>query len=380
MTTWHGFELEPLAAALIATWSASWLLVLIARRIGWTDGGTSSRKRGVAPLPLVGGAAVLIGIVCAWAWIAIAGREHASFVPGRELGQLVAGALGPSATLWPLGGLVTAFVVGTIDDVLADGLRPRTKLVGQALSGCVLGLPLVVAHPANSEAWVVLALLAFAAVVALNAVNTFDNADGAATGLGLIAFAFAAPPFAAALAAFVPFNLARGREQRPRAILGDAGSHVVGFLFLLAPSAWLALALPILDGARVAFARWRLGHLPWEGDRRHLAHRFEALGWSPARVALVLAAISAPSAFLSASSAFFGEYGFEVGVFGLAATLLLFVWAVRRAPAPLEPRGERRSCENGGRDVLSLAASTRAPDNLAPSPRAATPGAGPPRP
>lgn len=337
---WDG--IGPAVLAALVTAVAAPILARRARRVGWVDGGTCERKRGSAPVPLVGGAAVLAGTLAGWLAVELVGRERAAFVPGRELGQLVASMLRPDATLWPLGALLAAFVVGTIDDVLADGLSAGLKLVGQALSGFVLGLPLIVAEPASGAAWGAVALLSFGAVLALNAVNTFDNADGAATGLGALAFAATAPMFAAPLAAFLPFNIARRAAPsgaleassrsipRPRAILGDAGSHVVGMLFLLCPSAWPALALPVLDAARVAFVRARLGEPPWRGDRRHLAHRLAARGLAPLQVALLLAAIAAPSAGLA-------SLGGPWPALGLVATAILFSAVLRRTPAPAEP-------------------------------------------
>jgi UDP-N-acetylmuramyl pentapeptide phosphotransferase/UDP-N-acetylglucosamine-1-phosphate transferase len=325
----------PAALGALVSAIAAAVLIRVAPRLRWVDGGTSERKRGTAPIPLVGGAAALAGVIAGWLAVELAGRDQAAFVPGRELGQLVASRLRPDATLWPLGALLAAFAVGTIDDVLTDGLPAGLKLVGQALSGFVLGLPLVVAEPSSASAWGVVALLSAGAVLALNAVNTFDNADGAATGLGTLAFAATAPLFAASLAAFLPFNSSR-RGPAPRAILGDAGSHVVGMLFLLVPSAWPALALPLIDAARVAIVRARLGEPPWRGDRRHLAHRLAANGLAPRQVALLLAAIAAPSALLA-------PLGAPWLALGLVTTTISFAVTLRRAPAPPEPALARRA-------------------------------------
>jgi UDP-N-acetylmuramyl pentapeptide phosphotransferase/UDP-N-acetylglucosamine-1-phosphate transferase len=324
-SAWNDFGAIALAASASACAAA--VLSRVAARAGWVDGGTSERKRGVAPAPLIGGAAVLTGLLAAWCWIELRGRGTAAFVPGRALGQWVAAAFGPGATVWPFGALVTAFTLGTVDDVLEDGLRPLTKAIGQAAVGGVLALPLVVAQPASPMAWCAVVLFACLALVVLNAVNTYDNADAAASGLGIVAFAGAAPLYAAALAAFVPWNLPRRRATSAHAILGDAGSHVVGVLFLLMPAAWPALALPLLDLGRLAIVRWRAGAAPWDGDRRHLAHRLEASGLGPVQVALVLAAIAAPSAWLGA----LGGVALAVGV---ASTALLFALALRAAPAP----------------------------------------------
>ncbi len=334
MTSHAGLDTFNALLAALATAAATFMFVRIAPRIAWTDGGTSLRKRDVEPLPLVGGAALVVGLLAAWLALELVGRDAVGFVPGRELRNMVARALGPDTTLWPLGGVLTAFVVGTIDDATSDGLRPGMKVLGQALAGCVLGLPLVVAAPLHVEAWGMLALLALGAVVALNAINTYDNADGAASGLGVLALAWPAPMFAASLAAFLPFNMAWGTRRAPRAILGDAGSHVLGMLILITPTAWPALALPLFDLARLVVVRSGLGSAPWVGDRRHLAHRLQGLGLRPTRVALVLAGIALPSVAL-------GEPASALGspltlACALAATASLTFAALRRAPAPRE--------------------------------------------
>jgi len=311
----------PTWVALGASLLAALALVPWARRAGWVDGGASERKRAAAPLPLCGGAIVLAGVLAGWVAMEFLGRARAGFVPGRELRELVSAALGREVTLWPLGALLLAFTVGTLDDLLEDGLRPAQKLAGQAAVGVVLALPVVMAAPHDPRAWLVLALAVLAACVALNWINTFDNADGAASGLGCTALLGSAPFFAAALAAFLPFNLAR-RGRAPRAILGDAGSHALGLMFLLVPAAWPALLLPALDLGRLVLVRARLGLAPWQGDRRHLAHRLQARGLAPATVALALLAISLPAILW--------------GWLGTPLVALAFVFALRSAPAPAE--------------------------------------------
>jgi UDP-N-acetylmuramyl pentapeptide phosphotransferase/UDP-N-acetylglucosamine-1-phosphate transferase len=323
----------PAAIAFVATFAAAWWFGRIAPRLGWVDGGDSGHKLGVAPMPLIGGAAIVCGLLAGWASLDVFGREAAHFVPGRALGQLLARELGPTATLLPWGGVLVAFSVGLIDDLSSNGLSARWKLAGQALSGFALGLPLFFSSMSAGSAVLVVSLLVAGAVATQNALNTFDNADGAATGLGLIALAIPAPLFAAPLAAFLPFNLARrtsleSRSRLPKSILGDAGSHVIGMLVLLTPAAWPVLVLPLVDLARLCVVRARLGHKPWVGDRRHLAHRLAALGLAPASVAAVLACIAMPTVAFAALPG-----GTALGI-GLS--LLLTAWTLRRAPAPSE--------------------------------------------
>jgi len=88
------------------------------------------------------------------------------------------------------------------------------------------------------------------------------------------------------------------------------------------PAAWPALLLPALDLGRLVLVRVRLGLAPWQGDRRHLAHRLQARGLAPATVALALLAISLPAILW--------------GWLGTPLVALAFVLALRSAPAPAE--------------------------------------------
>lgn len=289
-----------LAASLSAALAAAWTLPGLARRVGWVDApgadAGAGRKLQARPVPAVGGAVCLLGVVAGWAVLAGLGRGAELPLPGRGLGRLLAGALGSSATIWPLGGALTAFAVGLLDDLVPGGLGPRTKLTGQALAGVVLGLPLLRSTSAEPAAALgAVLLLALGAAVAINAINTFDNADGAAGGLVLAGTLVPAPLVAAALLPFVARNLRRRPDGEVAAYLGDSGSHLLGMLVLVTPAAWPLLALPLLDLARLALERPLFGSAPWVGDRRHLAHRLLRAGLPRALVPAALVALALPT-------------------------------------------------------------------------------------
>jgi UDP-N-acetylmuramyl pentapeptide phosphotransferase/UDP-N-acetylglucosamine-1-phosphate transferase len=321
---------------LLAPAAASALAALVAtraaRRWGWVDGGSGAHKLGQPAWPLSGGPALFAGSAVLWLCVEAIGRAHAPFVPGRGLAALVGGYVDFDVTLWPFGAVATAFVVGCIDDGLEHGLSPLLKLFGQAACGFVLATPLLLATPLEIESYLAATALIVAAVVVLNCVNTFDNADGAALALAGLGLAPTAAPFAAALAGFAPVNLwsDRGAGWRRKAILGDSGSHLVGALVLITPAAWPVLIVPALDLARLCFVRLRLGAAPWDGDRRHLAHRLARLGLAPRRVALVLAAIALPGAV---GAAWGSAWAVSLGA---AVTVALFAGVLRLAPAAPE--------------------------------------------
>lgn len=258
-------------AALGVRWGQRWGLRWVDRR----DAASALRKPRTRPVPLVGGAALLVGLA---------------------VHDVVAGG---AALPWPA--LLAAFAVGLVDDVRAGGLRPGAKLAGQLAVGLALAL-----EPSLEprERW----LYALGAVVAQNAWNTWDHADGNAVALGLLAL-WPQAGVRGALAGFLPFNLlprdrrSVGVERVPRAYLGDAGSHLLGVLVLWFPAARPALLLPLVDLARVVLLRLASGAPPWSGDRRHIGHRLAARGLSPAASAACLVLAASPPFALRALAA-----------------------------------------------------------------------------
>jgi len=329
--------------ALAASALVTPLLAAVAARLGWTDAPSARdarRKLQGRPVPPIGGVALLTGLGVLTALGGAPLGAGPGFLPGEP--SVPAAALG----------LLFAFGVGWIDDLVAGGLRPGTKLACQLLAVLPIASSAAQAAASHGESGL-LAGIAWggAAVLALNALNTFDNADGALTGLGLVAFGATSPLLCAPLLGFLPFNLdgrrrvpgrsaparrgpdRRGPDRRatPTAYLGDAGSHLLGLLVLLTPGAWPALFLPAIDLLRLSFVRWRRGSAPWVGDRRHLAHRLAAAGLGRGSVALVLALLAAPACFAGLDGAW-EAWRWS----GPALTALLFVLVVRRTPEPLE--------------------------------------------
>jgi UDP-GlcNAc:undecaprenyl-phosphate GlcNAc-1-phosphate transferase len=102
------------------------------------------------------------------------------------------------------------------------------------------------------------------------------------------------------LLGFLPHNF-----PVARAFLGDAGSHLTGFLLailailphfhtptqprrLAVLTPLLVLALPLTDLARVVLLRTRAGRPFWIGDTNHLSHRLVRAGLSKARAVLII--------------------------------------------------------------------------------------------
>jgi UDP-GlcNAc:undecaprenyl-phosphate GlcNAc-1-phosphate transferase len=253
----------PHVAVVLAAAGSAWAF---SRWRSLSDDGSLERERKeqARPVPLALGPALAVGVLVACAW------DHEWATP---FGVVAASGLLP--------GLAAAFAVGLLDDLLPRGLSPLVKFLGQCAAAALLawgsGLP------AGSAS-----LLGALALAGANLSNTFDNADGACLLAPGGACLLSAHPAGAAVAALLPFNLARGGA---RAYLGDSGSHLLGFLACcLHPWAWLGLALPAIDLCVVSGARLAAGAPPWRGDRRHLAHRLQRAGLGRAAVAAWLGA------------------------------------------------------------------------------------------
>jgi len=280
-----------------------WKALYLRRR--WIDE-PGPRKIHTEATALSGGAAVLTGFLVATLilWIVLWMKR-----PPASAGADIS----PVMLLGIILGAIGIFLVGFWDDV--SDLRPRTKFGGQLLvaGGIVfLGvrLPVLVEWPVFQIAASILFV-----VFMINAMNFLDNMNGLCAGLGAIATVSLAawgltmgrPMLSAiclaatgACAGFVPFNF-----PRAAVFLGDAGSHVVGFLAvtlaLLActppPVAGeadrsllplLVLFVPLYDIIQVVVTRSWGGRPIYMGDTNHVSHQLVRAGASPPVAVLVL--------------------------------------------------------------------------------------------
>jgi UDP-GlcNAc:undecaprenyl-phosphate GlcNAc-1-phosphate transferase len=217
-----------------------------------------------------------------------------------ELGAIFAGALGMLA-------------VGLLDD--KRELRPAAKFSAQLLVAA-----LVAASGARITLFVHSLLFSYAITVlwiltVINAFNFMDNMNGLCAGLGAIGAWYFAVTAAAngqylvalialltfgALLGFLPYNF-----PRAQAFLGDAGSHLVGYLLAVLAilphfynphhaQRWavliplFVLALPLGDLVCVVLLRWKLHRPFYLGDTNHLSHRLVRRGLSPTQAVLVI--------------------------------------------------------------------------------------------
>lgn len=283
------------------------------RRRGWVDD-PGHRKIHHVPVPLAGGFAVFTGMaaVLGAAVLAIVFQ----WMPAEPLAKLSYGLGRRSVELTTLLlGAVGMLALGGWDD--RRELSPRAKFAGQCLIALAVSLSgvritLFVPSLVFSHAVTVLWIL-----TVTNAFNINDNMNGLCAGLGAIAsgwiafhagregqylVASMALLVLGSLLGFLPYNY-----PKASVFLGDAGSHLVGYLISvlavlphfyspkqLEPSRWavlcplLILAVPLADLVSVVWIRTRLGRPFWIGDTNHFSHRLTRAGLGRSEAVLVL--------------------------------------------------------------------------------------------
>lgn len=308
--------LAAFASALVATFVTLPLWRNWCLRTGLVDD-PGHRKIHDAPIPLAGGLAVLTGLLLPLLGAVVLLKFD--FIQSATAEALLYGLNKRAIQLGAIAvGAVAMTILGVLDD--KHELRPLHKLTGQLLIALLVAvagvrITLFVPNLAFSFTVTILWLL-----TVINAFNFMDNMNGLCAGLGAIAAgwfaAFAALEsqylvaltaflFCGALLGFLPHNF-----PKARAFLGDAGSHLVGYLLgvlailphfftaheprrLAVLTPLLVLAIPLADLAWVVLLRWRLGKPFYIGDTNHLSHRLmrAGLGRSAAVVLIWLAAM-----------------------------------------------------------------------------------------
>jgi UDP-GlcNAc:undecaprenyl-phosphate GlcNAc-1-phosphate transferase len=281
------------------------------------------RKIHAASVPLAGGFAVLSGILLPLAAGAILLRLGCVHV--ATAGLIIHGVDRRAIELLVLAaGAIAITLLGALDD--RHELKALPKFIGQILIAVAVAsackrITLFVHSETFSYAITVLWLLTI-----INAFNFMDNMNGLCAGVGAIAaltFALLAAAngeylvaitgflMCGALAGFLPWNF-----PRAQAFLGDAGSHLVGYLLavmailphfytrqnpdrlaVLAPL--LVLAVPLLDLGQVSLLRTLHRKPFWIGDTNHLSHRLTRAGLSRTQTVLLLWLAAAATGFLA---------------------------------------------------------------------------------
>jgi UDP-GlcNAc:undecaprenyl-phosphate GlcNAc-1-phosphate transferase len=320
------------------------------------------------------------GVACTWAARALARRlrivnhpnplvvQHTrpvAYLGGLGLAGGMGIAIAAGGALWPglrmlpdgvppralaIGG-VLFFALGLADDLRAFSVGPKLLLqLGAALAAAAAGL---VGTDTGSGAMAV-ALAAGWMVVVVNAVNFTDVCDGLVSSIAVAVFgALAATEPGLGASPVVVAGAAVGvlAFNRPPAtiFLGDAGSHLVGFLLAAAtlagaagrpawpalPWALLAAGVFLFEAAFITVQRLRKGLPWWRGSPDHFALRLQAAGVGRGRVD---AGAALAGGVLAAGGAALGRLDATAGAVLLAALVLglALAWrALARLDAPV---------------------------------------------
>jgi UDP-GlcNAc:undecaprenyl-phosphate GlcNAc-1-phosphate transferase len=249
-----------------------------------------------APVPRLGGVAILAGLLVA----------AAAFMPLN------------AETRGILGGALAVGIVGAIDDIRE--LPPPVKLAGQMLAAVIpvaagvrveaFTLPFLGPVDLGATGGSVLTGLGMVAV--MNVVNFTDGVDGLAAGVCTISGAtFAVIALSldrvdagvlAALTAGAALGFLWHNFHPASVFMGDAGSNLLGLMLaciavqgVLKTAAVVALvfplvvlAVPILDTAFVVAKRFKYRRPAWEADAEHFHHRMARIGFSQRRTVIYL--------------------------------------------------------------------------------------------
>jgi UDP-GlcNAc:undecaprenyl-phosphate GlcNAc-1-phosphate transferase len=289
-------------AAFALTGLLTWPIRALAIRLGAMDAPNLARKSQAEPVPYLGGVAIALGVsTVTFAAMFFSARDSVIIERGLTaiLPALFLGAIGlfddlRSLPAWPR--LIVQSVVGTVIAIILV----QTGTLGVAFNNDVINTLVTIV-------WI---------VGICNAINFFDNIDGAASGtvaaaaLGVFFIAFDRGQellsaltivTAGATLGFVLWN-----KSPAKIYMGDAGALFLGVIISVAtirvnpgvePS-WKSLAIPIillaiplLDTCVAVFSRIARGISPLTGGLDHLSHR------------LVRAGLSRPMAVISLWSA-----------------------------------------------------------------------------
>jgi UDP-GlcNAc:undecaprenyl-phosphate GlcNAc-1-phosphate transferase len=290
-------ETDALWAFLVAAAVAGALTPLAARLARVVGAVDEPRDRGLAerPTPLLGGLAILAGVLVA----------SALFLPwNKEIRGI-------------LGGAAIIAAVGAVDD--ARDLPPGVKLLGQVVAAVIpvmagvrvehVTLPFLgpLDFPSAGGPLTVIGLVGL-----MNVVNFSDGIDGLAAGVCAIsAMAFAVIAFdlgrdvagvMAALVAGASVGFLFHNFHPASIFMGDTGSNLLGLLLgaiavqgSLKTNALIALvgpliilAVPFLDTGFVVMKRLKYRRPVYKADAEHFHHRLSRIGFSQRRAVLYL--------------------------------------------------------------------------------------------
>ena len=247
-------------------------------------------------------------------------------------------------------------LIGFIDD--KKHLTPLSRFIAQTFAGVFTALVLIltntVGNPTNSV--FLDALLTIIWVVGIcNAINFFDNMDGAAGGISALSgFGFAIIGLQNGQYFVAAFGLVLsgacvgylfGNWNPAKIYMGDAGALFIGIILAALAvrvdpvsvsgiGAFFVpicvLALPILDTTTVVIDRLRRKVSPFEGGLDHLSHRLRRKGLSVRQSVTTLCSIQSISILIGFSINMSGNtFDSVLAILEIILGLALLIWFLR---------------------------------------------------
>ncbi|MBQ6085461.1 MAG: undecaprenyl/decaprenyl-phosphate alpha-N-acetylglucosaminyl 1-phosphate transferase [Bacteroidaceae bacterium] len=276
-----------------------------------------ARKLQKEPVPVLGGIAVLFGVLCGLlTGCALIGTDGTTvFLKHQDVWQIM-GNLLPVVL-----GMGVMVYVGVMDDII--GVKPSHRILVEVLTilGLIYGSGACVndlhgvwdIHHFNWS--IAVPLTVFAGVAIINAINMVDGVNGLSSGLCMVycavfgvAFARSSDWVNAVLAfsmvgSLFPFFVHNVFGKTSRMFIGDAGAMVMGILLtwftisILRSDTFIGwmnykldiclvalclaiMSVPLADLARVTVMRAVRGKNPFAADKTHLHHALIAAGMS----------------------------------------------------------------------------------------------------
>lgn len=262
----------------------------VATRIDFFDAPNSPHKSHKAPVPYLGGVAIVLSVL-------ITVFATGIFSDSRVDLDLALTIFIPASILG---------FVGLIDDKFS--LAPFPRFLAQTAVGLFTALVVIGTNSSGNpfgNFWLDAIISTLWVVGISNSINFFDNVDGGASGTvaivsaGIFCISLVSGQFLIAAVAIIIFGSTSGfllwNKTPARIYMGDAGSLFLGFLIsvltirlnpdveskLLSFSVpLLLLAIPILDTSVAVTSRIRRGVSPFQGGHDHLSHRLMRRGLS----------------------------------------------------------------------------------------------------
>ncbi len=313
------YAIVAFTVALLVSYFATPYVIKLANKVGAIDIPKDERRVHKVPTPRLGGIAIYIGFMIAFAVVAVGFRAKAEVgmmtkMAGVLLGALIIVITGYFDDIKPLSAK-KKFLIQVVAAVIVMGFGVRIEFLTNPLYLFLGG------HPAINLGILSYPLTLVWIVGVTNAINLIDGLDGLAAGVSTIssitlfavamfneqlAMAILALALAGATIGFLPRNF-----NPAKIFMGDSGSLFLGYMLsvisimgVLKSAAALsilvpvfAMGIPIFDTFFAMLRRILSGRSIAEADKGHLHHRLLDAGLSQKQAVLTLYCVSAMLGF-----------------------------------------------------------------------------------